>query len=97
MSFGLEVYTPSGGTRLSVADRITRVLYFAFVPAGTSGSVTIDGLTSAAAAAFAIIAGSPSINEVPTQVSVSGNTVSWSPPSFGEYSGGSYVYVVATE
>lgn len=86
MAHGLAIYDASGAPRLEVTDRITRLLLRRYVPADESSSVVVPGFDAAKGVAFvaARLPGTllPSSTRIGHEVSVSGETVSWS-PGFG--------------
>lgn len=88
MAHGLEVYDALGNTRLSVTDRITRLLYTRFLPYTESSSVVVPGFDSANGAAFSIMLNGYHGHNITS----SGETVYWT--ADGDYQGDSQLIVI---
>lgn len=80
MPNGLEVFDPSGQLRVSLTDRLGRLIDSFVVSAAASGSKFYDlAAVGAPIAAFSVPAGVSDLHSVSHSVSVSGGWVSWSP------------------
>lgn len=79
MPTGMEIDTPSG-PRISLTDRLSRVIDVLTVDAAASGSKTYNlaGIVGQLLA-FSVPATAGALHTVPHAVSVSGGVVSWSP------------------
>lgn len=80
MAHGLELFSATGALRLGVSDRITRLLFRQYVPAGQSGSVHLPDIVPGRTAAFAVLRG-PNWASVTPLVTLDeeARTVAWSP------------------
>ncbi len=87
MAHGIEIYNQHGQLRVSLTSRITRLLFSRHISRGSSGSVTVPGFDPNKGVAMVIAKGvsNSSYGVVPHQVSVSGETVSWSPHSESDF------------
>lgn len=82
MPAGLQVFKPSGAIKIDLSDRIARFLGLFFFPAGASGSVVIEGLTTGtpfySATPFGSGLGFGANNEIPPTISFAGDTMFYS-------------------
>lgn len=76
MAYGLEILNAAGITRLSVTDRLTRLMYSAEVAYTSSGSASVPGITSANAVVTALAVGA-SGPAIPHECWVTDDTVHW--------------------
>lgn len=77
MAHGLEIYASDGSTRVSVSDRLTRLVYSGAVSATSSGSATVAGVTTANTVVFAVCTDAPVFYKCPHETWVSDNTIHW--------------------
>ncbi len=77
-AYGLECFDASGNIVVSYTDTLTRLVFTTIASPGISGSVNLPVLATGQYAVAAIGAAAVEVS-YPHAVSISGNTVTWTP------------------
>lgn len=94
MSYGLEVLNAAGATRLSVTDRLTRLVYASIVGPTSSGAASVPGINVDNAVVTAVITdgGFGQHTLMPHLAWITDDTVNWAAVPTVDTSGCIYGY-----